>query len=154
MLKDKFLIKITVGDLYAFYQNYMADDSAYTLSEQYLTALNPETNENISIIIINAAVTAVQKLIMLFAQNELGMNPVKLYFPREKVEYLNIMTIMNQIAASWKQQGDLEVSIDDLPEYISQYDAITVINTTIRSSGLKEGIGIAMLNSYFEGGAS
>jgi len=154
MLKDKFLIKITTGDLYAFHQNYMAGDDTYELSEQYVTYLNPDTNENISMIEITKAVTAVQKLIMLFAQNELGMNPVKLYFPREKVEYLNSMTILNQIAAGWKQQGDLVVSLDDLPEYITQYDALTVINSASRLSGLKEGIGIAMLNSYFEGGVS
>ena len=152
MIKDTFLTKITYNELYAFYQNYMIGYYDYTIPEYQQEALDVNRNEHISKSVINKAITAIQKQIILFAQNILNMNPIKLYFPKGKIIYRNTYNTLNQVAGSWKRQQELTVSLEDLPEYITQYDAITVINTTVKHAGLREGIGLTLLNNYFEGG--
>jgi len=152
MLKDKFLILINNNDLFVFYQRFMVGDSIYELypNEERSEAL--EKREYSDIVITQIATERLQKMIMIFAQNELGMNPIKLFFPKELVIYKNTMDNMSQLAGNWKHQQDSLASEEDLPEYKKEYETLVLLMDTVEEIRLKEGIDLTLLNDYFAGG--
>lgn len=154
MLKDKFLIKVTNGDLFAFYINYMvyADSPLYELFPGEVRTEELEEEELKVVVTTGESVETLQKMIMLFAQNVLDMDPVELFFPEGKVVYFNTLTNMTRLAGNWKMQLDIATAITNLPEYTSQYQLLDTINTIVETMSLSEGVGLTLLNDYFRGG--
>ena len=94
MLKEKFLVKVKNENLHAFYLNHMVgvEDGQYELfpNEERTTELIKIETQAIK---SGDAIPTLQSLIMRFAENELEMSPIRLFFPTEQVVYLNTLII-------------------------------------------------------------
>ena len=155
MLKEKFLVKVKNENLHAFYLNHMVgvEDGQYELfpNEERTTELIKIETQAIK---SGDAIPTLQSLIMRFAENELEMSPIRLFFPTEQVVYLNTLNNMTNLAYNWRRMNKVLDSESDLPEYQNQYDNLATITELAKKIYLKDGIDLTLLNSYFAGGES
>jgi len=152
MLKDKFLTRVTVSDLYGFYVIHMIGDPDYELFPDEERSEELEKKEFQVIVTTGEALKTLQNLIIRFARVELGMDPVDLFFPQNQVIYKNTLDNLSRLAGNVELNDTIGESVEDLPEYASQYETLETLTGVINTMFRKEGIELSLLNEYFSGG--
>jgi len=149
MISENFSVKIDNETLYVFYQRYMVGNSEYELFPDEERTEELEKTEYNVIVTTGSSVDYLQSLIMRYAEVELEMQPLKLFFPKQKIEYINVMNTLFSVADNRIKYLETVLSLEQLPEYAEEYENVIDTLIIVREIFLKEIINTNLLNEYF-----
>ena len=157
-MKEIFLQKASSSDIFAFYETIIVplDEDIYDKYKLYPDAPRNTTQEKLEFDDIVTNETRLRETIdniIVFAENEIGLYPITLFFPNRNIEYALPLYNLQEFSFAWIRYQQMLKSLEEyyLEDRYDEYERDIEVYFIKEKLFINKGLDISNLINYYKG---